>query len=103
MLKKQFSFVKQEVLEMLEKGAIQQVVSTHGQFPSNLLLVEKRDGGNHPFINFKNVNKFIPCKHFKIERFYCLKFFLGHDDLLCKIDLNEAYFPDPPTKTHKSL
>ena len=49
MSKEQFSLVEQEVLEMLEKGAIQ-----------------KKDGENRPVINLKYLCKFIPCKHFKI-------------------------------------
>ena len=40
MSKEQFSLVEQEVLEMLEKGAIQKVVPTQGQLLSN--LVEKK-------------------------------------------------------------
>ena len=43
-------------------------------------------------INLKNLNKFIPYEHFKMEGLHCLKFLLEQDDLLCKIDLKEAYF-----------
>ena len=43
--KEQFSLVEQEVLEMLEKRAIQKVVPTQGQFLSNLFLVKKRMDG----------------------------------------------------------
>ena len=46
MSKEQFSLVEQEILEMLEKGAIQKVVPTPGQFLSDFYLVEKKDGGN---------------------------------------------------------
>ena len=98
MSKEQFSLVEQKVLEMLEKGAIQKVVPTKGQFLSNLLLVEKKDGGNRPVINFKNLNEFIPYKHFKMEGLHCVKFFLEQDELLCKIDLKEAYFSVPLNK-----
>ena len=42
MLKEQFLLVEQEVLEMLEKGAIQKVVPTQGQFLRNLFLVKKK-------------------------------------------------------------
>ena len=38
MSKEQFLLVEQEVLEMLEKGAIQKVVPTEGQFPSKSSL-----------------------------------------------------------------
>ena len=66
MLKEQFSFAEQELLEMLEKGAIQKVVPSQGQFLNNLYHVEKKDGRNYPMINLKNLNKFISFKHFKI-------------------------------------
>ena len=92
MSKEQFSLVEQEALEMLEKGAIQKVVPTQGQFLSNLSLVEKKDRGNRSVINFKNLNKFIPYLHFKIEGLHCLKFLQEQDDMLCKTDLKEAYF-----------
>ena len=65
MSKKQFSLVEQEVLEMLEKGAIQKVTRAifeppkQGQFLSHLILVEEKDGGNRPVINLKNLSKFI--------------------------------------------
>ena len=48
---------------MLEKGAIQKVIPTQRQFLSNLLLVEKRNEGNRPVINSKDLNRFIPCEH----------------------------------------
>ena len=91
----QFSLVEQDVLKMLEKGVIQKVVLPQGQFLSNLFLVEKKDGGNLPAINLKNLNKFILYEHFKMEGLHCLKFFPEQDDLLCKIDLKEAYFSVP--------
>ena len=98
MSKEQFSLVEQEVFEMLQKGAIQNVVPKQGQFLRNLLLVEKKDGGNRPMVNFKNLNKFIPYEHFSLKGLHCLKFLLEQDDSLCKIDLKEAYFSFPLNK-----
>ena len=95
--------MEQEVLEMLEKGTIEKVVPKQGQFLSNLFLVEKKDGGNHPVINFKNLNKFIPYEHFKMAGLHCLKFLLKQDDFLCKIDLKEAYFPVPLNKNSQKF
>ena len=47
-----------------------------GQFLSNILLVKQKDGGNCPCITLKALNKLIPKKHFKMEGFQCLKYFL---------------------------
>ena len=66
----------------ITRVAIQKVVPTQGQFLSNLFLVEKKDGGKHPVINLKNLNKFIPYEHFKMEGLHCLKLLLEQDDWL---------------------
>ena len=103
MPKEQFSLVKQEILERLEKRPIQKLVPKQGKFPSNFFLVEKNNGGNHPVINFKNFNKFIAYEHFKMEGMHCLKLRLKQDDFLCKIDLKEAYFSVPLNKNSQNF
>ena len=92
MSKEQFLLVEQEVLEIFEKRAIQKVVPTQRQFLSNFFLVEKKDGGNHPVTNFKKSQQIDSPRAFKMEGLHCLKFLLEQDNLLCKIDLKEAYF-----------
>ena len=101
MSKKQFSLVGQEVLEMLEKEAIQKVVAK--QFLNNLFFVEKQDGGNGPVMNLKNLSKFIPYEHCKMEGLQFLKFLLKEDDFLCKTDLKEAYFSVPLNKNSQKF
>ena len=102
MSKEQFLLVEQEVLDMLEKGAIQKVVPTQGQFLSNLFLV-KNDGGSHPVINFKNLNKFIPYEHIKMEGLHCLKILLEQNNLLCEIDPKKVYFSVPINKSFQKF
>ena len=70
---------------MLEKGAIQKVVPTQGQFLSNLSLVVKKDGGNRP-----------------VKKFYKNSTNVKND-LLCKIDLKEAYFSVSPNKNSRKF
>ena len=103
MSKEQFSLVKHEILERLEKGPIQKLVPKQGQFLSNLFLVEKENGGNRPVINFKTFNKFIAYEHFKMEGVHCLKLLLKQDDFLCKMDLKEAYFSVPLNKNSQNF
>ena len=103
MSKEQFLLVEREVLEMLEKGAIQKVIPTQGKFLSNLFLIEKKDRGNRPVKNLKNVNKFIPYEHFKMEGLHCMKFILEQDDLLGKTDIREKYFSVPFKKNSQKF
>ena len=47
---------------------------------SNLFLVGKKDGGNRPVINLKNLNASIPYLHFKMEGLHLLKDILKEKD-----------------------
>ena len=77
---------------MLGKGAIFKVSHQEGEFLSEIFIVRKKDGGHRPIINLKNLNKFVPHQHFKMEGSHCLKCLLQNGDYMCKIDLNDAYF-----------
>ena len=55
---------------------------------------------NRPVINLKDLNLFIPYKHFKMEDLHCLKYLLQIGGYICKIDLKHGYFSVP---LHKDL
>ena len=95
---KQSLLVDQEISELLEKGAIQEAETAQEEFLSNIFLVGKKNGGDCPVINLKKLNAFIPYEPFKMEGLHCLKFLLEQNDLLCKIDLKDAYFAIPLSK-----
>ena len=79
----QSALIDKEIDAMLRKGAIQKVRSQRDQFLSNLFLVEKKDGGNRPVINLKNLNAYLPYLHFKMEGLHLLKVMLQKKDYLC--------------------
>ena len=83
---------------MLEKGAIREAIHCKDQFVSHLFLVSKKDGGQRPVINLKELNTFLPYKHFKMEGLHLLKEILERGDYLCKLDLRDAYFCVPLNK-----
>ena len=63
--------------------------------PEQYSAGKKEGWGKSPLYKLKSSNKFIPCKHFKMEDLHCLKYLLQENDFLCKIDLKDAYFLVP--------
>ena len=59
-------------------------VSSKSQFESNLFLML--------FIGLKNLNQCNSHHHFKMENLQTLRDILKHDNFMCKLDLNDAYF-----------
>ena len=64
---------------------------------------KKKDGGQRPVINLKNLNSFIHAPHFKMEGIHTLKSLLKKDDWLVKIDLKDAYFSVPISQNHRKF
>ena len=91
----QIPLVNQEIQSMLEKGAVQIVHPVEKQFLSNIFLVGKKEGGNRPVINLKELNNHFPYQHFKMEGLHLLKEMLQPGDFMCKLDLKDAYFSVP--------
>ena len=94
--------VKLEVKEMLKKGAIRKIQPSKGEFVSNLCLV-KKDGGQRPVINLKQLNAYIPYCHFKMEGLQNLKYILQKGDYMCKLNLKDAHFSVPLEKNSRQF
>ena len=58
----------------------------------SLFLISKKGGDNRPVIYLKDLNQFIPYKHFKMEGLHNLKYVLQKRDYMYEIDLKDAYF-----------
>ena len=99
----EIGLVDTEIMEMLRKGAIQEVKESQDQILSSIFLVAKKDSGYRPVINLKNLNKCIPYIHFKIEGLYLVKDLLQPKDYMCKIDLKDAYFSVPLNRDSQHL
>ena len=95
--------VKLEVKEMLKKGAIRKVQPSKGEFVSNLFLVKKKDGGQRPVINLKQLNAYIPYCHFKMKGLQNLKYILQKGDYMCKLNLKDAHFSVPLEKNSRQF
>ena len=79
------------------------VKQSKGEFASNLFLVKKKDRGQRPVINLKQLNAYILYCHFKMEGLQNLKYMLQKGHYMCKLDLKDAYFSIPLEKIQGNL
>ena len=87
--------VDKQVQNLLRKLAIVVSDPKEDQFLSLLFLGKKRDKGNCPVVNLKDLNSNILYQHFKMKGLFLLKKMLLPGDKICKIDLKDAYFAIP--------
>ena len=97
----QTQLISTELEELLQKGAIVEVVNPQGWFYSVLFLVPKKDGGQRPVINLKALNQFVQAQHFKMEGVHSVKEILKPGDWLAKVDLKDAFFTIPIHVAHR--
>ena len=81
-----------EIESMLAKGAIREAIPKGDQFLSNVFVTPKGEGQFRPIINLKQLNRYVPYYHFKMEGLKDVKYLLQKGDWMCKIDLKDAYF-----------
>ena len=97
----QTQLISTELGELLQKGAIVEILNPQGGFYSVLFLVLKKDGGQRPVINLKALNQFVQAQHFKMEGIHSLKEILKPGDWLAKVDLKDAFFTIPIHVAHR--
>ena len=103
MSKTQRELVQVEIETMLRKGAISQIDHKKGEFISSLFLVEKKDGGQCTVINLKNLNFFVPYKHFRMESLNSLQFLLKKGDYITEVELKVAHYCIPLHKESRKF
>ena len=95
------SLLDSEVRSLLTKGAIAEVDNPAEGFFSTLFLVPKKDGRQSPVINLRSLNSFVRAHHFKMEGMHVVRDLLQQGDWLTRLDLKDAYFAIPVSRTHK--
>ena len=102
---KQNEVVMNEILELLQKRAIEKVpFSQIGEgFYSTFFMVPKKDGGIRPILNLKELNTHLICPHFKMETFRSIRRAMKTGDWAFTIDLKDAYFHIPIHPVHRKF
>ena len=95
--------VRQEVEEMLAKGALEIARDPGPGFCSRLFLVEKASGGWRPGIDLSHLNDFVQLTSFKMETVTSVLLSVREGDFLASLDLKDAYFQIPIHRSSRKL
>ena len=88
--REQTEALSKEVQALVEKKAVHQISASSGFF-SPIFIVPKKEGGWHPVVNLRSLNKYLRIVHFKMESIASLKDILQRGDYMGRLDLKDAY------------
>ncbi|XP_078506932.1 uncharacterized protein LOC144767313 [Lissotriton helveticus] len=95
--------LQQEVVVMLQKGAIELVpVGEEGTGVYSLyFLIPKKDGSLRPILDLRPLNLYILSEHFHMLTLQQILPLLNQGDFLATLDLKDAYFHIPLHPSHR--
>lgn len=98
---KQTDIIDQEVIDLLNKNAINVSKFEANQFISNIFIVEKKNGKFRPVINLMKLNEFITYHHFKMETLDVVLSSIKRNSFFVSIDLKDACLSVPIYKNDR--
>lgn len=93
--------IKEHIIQLISKGAINNCHPQIGQFVSSIFLIPKPDGSSRLILNLKKLNEFIETDHFKMEDYKVACKLVSHNCFMGKLDLKDAYYMIPIDKNYK--
>ncbi len=90
----QATLLRQEIVSLLEKGAIEELPPTRKKsgFYSRYCSVPKKDGGLHPILDLHRLNRALRVSKFKMLTVKSILSQIQPRDWFVTIDLKDAYF-----------
>ena len=90
-----------EILEMIEKGAVEQAQDSSPGFYSRVFVVPKTSGGWRPVIDLSALNKFLVVPKFSMETAESIRLAMPLEAWVVSLDLKDAYFHIPIHKMYR--
>lgn len=84
--------LKLEVIKLIQKGAVEQVLDDVEGFYSRIFVVPKPDGSYRPILDLSALNKYLVAPKFKLDNILTVISALYKGAWLANLDLRDAYF-----------
>ncbi|KYN12394.1 hypothetical protein ALC57_15442, partial [Trachymyrmex cornetzi] len=86
-----------EIVRLLQKGALTKVAPFEDQFLSSFFLIKKSSGGMRFILNLSDLNLYITPPHFKLEDWRTVIRFMLPNFKMASVDVEDAYMLVPST------
>ena len=101
---KEQEVIKNELMKFLDKGVIEIVSHSPGQYVSNIFLRPKREEGSYRVIlNLKSLNRFIQYHHFKMDVFESVLPLISAGCFMQSVDIKDAYYCVPVARADRKF
>ena len=88
-------FLEQEIAKLLQKGVLEEVAHTQGEFISPVFFRPKPNGSFRMILNLKNFNQSVKYYHFKMDTLQSALLLMEQNCFMASIDLQDAYYTVP--------
>ena len=92
-----------EIMNLLEKEAIEEVKGHATGFYGHLFTRPKKDGSMRPVFNLKPLNRYVQYEHFKMENLPLATAMIEQGDQMGSVDLKNASFSVPIHVEHRKF
>ena len=93
--------LREEVLSLLRKGAVEELLSPSPGFYGRLFCVPKASGGWRPVLDLSALNQFLQVMPFRMETASSIREAVRPGDWGASLDLTDAYFHIPIAKSDR--
>ena len=90
--KMEHAFIQKELIRLEKLGVIKKSVHETGEYISPVFLTPKSDGGFRLILNLKELNRFCPYVHFKMDTIDKVLTLVTRNCFFGKIDIKDAYY-----------
>lgn len=99
--KSEIEKINQQINEFCELGIIKECEFVKDQFLSPIFTIPKKNGELRVILNLKELNKYIPYHHFKMDSFESAIKLVTKDCFMASLDLKHAYYSVPIAESQR--
>ena len=98
---REIQIISGEMNKLLSKGVLEVTKHSDNEIVSDIFFRDKKDGSHRMILNLKKLNLYATKAHFKMDTLHTITKLIEKDCFMASIDLKDAYYSVPITRTDR--